>query len=313
MYRTKIYNKLYNDLLIPILTFLGLYVKEDKLGNMCIQWIGEFKKNEKGEMEPTYLTNPHNDNKKYILINSQEGFIKFKSLKGEMDYFNPFIRYKNALSLLLMCVPSVYGMIYDSSDDDLASLIVDDDINSDTEDMFKKISIKQYPVYKDELDVPWYKYSIEMVNPNNHDVIDEVSAIAKTKIVAIIMLICKIMDLFEETPSIISSGFEGRFDDFQLYLEEMLEKYLKERELNRKDLKKIKVETMDDMDLSGTDTEDDIYANGDVETILNSSDNNETFEENERSKVISLSDEYKDLIPICLKETDDDAMALDYF
>lgn len=312
MYRTKVYNKLYNDLLIPMLDFLGLKITKDKNEYNCIQSIGDFKKNEKGEMVPSFLTNPHNDNKTYVLINSQDDFIKFKNVKGEMDYFNPFIRYKNALALLLMCVPHVYGILYDSSEDDLASLIVDDDMNSDTEDMFKKISIKQYPVYKDELDIPWYKYSIEMINPNNKDIIDEVSSVAKTKLVAVIMLICKIMDMFEETPSIISDGFEGRFDDFQVYLEELLEKYLKERELNRKDLKKIKIETVDDIDVGGSDFEDE-YVNGDVEAILNTSgESNETFEEAEHKKVISLSEEYKDYIPISMKESDDDIMALDY-
>ena len=79
-----------------------------------------------------------------------------------------------------------------------------------------------------------------------------------------------------------------------------------------KDLKKIKIETVDDIDVGGSDFEDE-YVNGDVEAILNTSgESNETFEETERKKVISLSEEYRDYIPISMKESDDDIMALDY-
>ena len=318
MYRTKVYNKLYNDLLIPILDSLGLIVKPNKEGYNVIQWIGETTKNERGELVPVYLTNPNNDNKIYALINSQEDFLKFKNVKEEMEYFNPFVRYKNALTLLLMFVPNVYNIIYEreETDEDIAAMIIDDDVSVSKDEIFRKIAIKQYPVSKDQFDVTWYKYAMEYESPTNPSLREEISAVSSVKIVAVLMLICKIMNLYEETPRIITDQFDGKFDDFQQYLEELLEKYVKERELNRKDLKKIKQETVEDIDLAINSDEMDVFANADVEDVLNTSETEDnkqdTFEEVERSKVINLSNEYRDTIPICGKEDDDDFMMLDY-
>lgn len=318
MYRTKVYNKLYNDLLVPILDSLGLIVKPNKEGYNVIQWIGETTKNERGELVPVYLTNPNNDNKIYTLINSQEDFLKFKNVKEEMEYFNPFVRYKNALTLLLMFVPNVYNIIYEreETDEDIAAMIVDDDVSISKDEIFRKIAIKQYPVSKDQFDVSWYKYAMEYESPTNPSLREEISAVSSVKIVAVLMLICKIMNLYEETPRIITDQFDGKFDDFQQYLEELLEKYVKERELNRKDLKKIKQETVEDIDLAINSDEIDVFANADVEDVLNTSETEDnkqdTFEEAERTKVINLSDEYRDTIPIYGKDDDDDFMMLDY-
>ena len=319
MYRTKVYNKLYNDLLIPILDTLGLVVKQNKDGYNVIQWLGEMTKNERGELVPIYLTNPNNDDKIYTLINSQDDFLRFKNVKEEMEYFNPFVRYKNALTLLLMFVPHVYNTIYEMGDDDdnLASMIVDDDVSVSKDEIFRKIAIKQYPVSKDQFDVTWYKYSMEYESPTNPSLREEVSAVSSVKIVAVLMLICKIMNLYEDTPRIITEQFDGKFDDFQQYLEELLEKYVKERELNRKDLKKIKQDTPEDMDLAINSEELDLFANADVEDVLNTSEtddnsNQNTFEETERTKVINLSNEFRDTIPISFKDTDDDMMMLDF-
>lgn len=318
MYRTKVYNKLYNDLLIPILDSLGLVVRPNKEGYNVIQWIGETTKNEHGELVPVYLINPNNENKIYTLINSQEDFLKFKNVKEEMEYFNPFVRYKNALTLLLMFVPNVYNIIYEreETDEDIAAMIVDDDVSISKDEIFRKIAIKQYPVSKDQFDVSWYKYAMEYESPTNPSLREEISAVSSVKIVAVLMLICKIMNLYEETPRIITDQFDGKFDDFQQHLEELLEKYVKERELNRKDLKKIKQETVEDIDLAINSDEIDVFANADVEDVLNTSETEDnkqdTFEEAERTKVINLSNEYRDAIPICGKDDDDDFMMLDY-
>ena len=126
------------------------------------------------------------------------------------------------------------------------------------------------------------------------------------------MTIIKLMGVLEEAPDILDE-FNGNYDDLQLYLEDLLEKYVKERERNRNDLKKVKIEnevetfTSDDLDL---------FEASSVEDLLDSSDENTTSTENsEPEKVIDVSDKYKTVIPIeSLFNNDEDNrfMGLDF-
>ena len=82
----------------------------------------------------------------------------------------------------------------------------------------------------------------------------------------------------------------------------MIKKYIKERELNRKDLKKLKIQneveifTDDDLELFETST---------VEDLLNS-DSGENSSDEEPEKVINISNKYKNAIPIEVRNDEED-------
>lgn len=318
MYRTKIYDKLEKQFLLPIIDFVGLGIDNSTECGL-LKWIGCCKRDkETGKVIPKFFTNPYNEDKIYAIARNQNEFINFKSRKDELEFFNPFIKYKNALLLLLYTQPIVYERycISEPDEDNLAELIVNDEIDYSPQELYKYVSIKQFPVTKDEFDNAYYKFSVDMTvkvsgsKSNEPDVgyMNEVSASSKIKIAAVIMTIIKVMGVLEEAPEILDE-FNGNYEDLQIYLEELLEKYVKERELNRKDLKKVKIDnevetfTADDLDL---------FENS-VEDLLNSSDESDEKEnESEPEKVINVSDKYKKVIPIeSLFNNDDDNKFMD--
>lgn len=318
MYRTKIYDKLEKQFLLPIIDFVGLGIDNSTECGL-LKWIGCCKRDkETGKVIPKFFTNPYNEDKIYAIARNQNEFINFKSRKDELEFFNPFIKYKNALLLLLYTQPIVYERycISEPDEDNLAELIVNDEIDYSPQELYKYVSIKQFPVTKDEFDNAYYKFSVDMTvkvsgsKSNEPDVgyMNEVSASSKIKIAAVIMTIIKVMGVLEEAPEILDE-FNGNYEDLQIYLEDLLEKYVKERELNRKDLKKVKIDnevetfTADDLDL---------FENS-VEDLLNSSDESDEKEnESEPEKVINVSDKYKKVIPIeSLFNNDDDNKFMD--
>ena len=318
MYRTKIYDKLEKQFLLPIIDFVGLGIDNSTECGL-LKWIGCCKRDkETGKVIPKFFTNPYNEDKIYAIARNQNEFINFKSRKDELEFFNPFIKYKNALLLLLYTQPIVYERycISEPDEDNLAELIVNDEIDYSPQELYKYVSIKQFPVTKDEFDNAYYKFSVDMTvkvsgsKSNESDVgyMNEVSASSKIKIAAVIMTIIKVMGVLEEAPEILDD-FNGNYEDLQIYLEDLLEKYVKERELNRKDLKKVKIDnevetfTADDLDL---------FENS-VEDLLNSSDESDEKEnDSEPEKVINVSDKYKKVIPIeSLFNNDDDNKFMD--
>ena len=312
MYRTKIYDKLEKQFLLPIFDFIGLGIDTSTECGL-LKWIGCCKRDkESGKVIPKFFTNPYNENKIYAIARNQNEFINFKSRKDELEFFNPFIKYKNALLMLLYTQPIVYERycISEPNEDALAQLVVDDEIEYTQQELYEHIRIKQYPVTKDDFNNAYYKFSVEMRGDDGFE--NEVSASSTVKIAAVIMTIVKLMGVLEEAPDILDE-FNGNYDDLQLYLEDLLEKYVKERERNRNDLKKVKIEnevetfTSDDLDL---------FEASSVEDLLDTSDENTTSTENsEPEKVIDVSDKYKTVIPIeSLFNNDEDNrfMGLDF-
>lgn len=311
MYRTKIYDKLEKQFLLPILDFVGLGIDNSTECGL-LKWIGCGKKDkETGKVIPRFFTNQYNEDKIYAIARTQNEFINFKSRKDELEFFNPFIKYKNALLLLLYTQPIVYERycMSEPSDDNIADLVVNDEFDYSQQELYEHVHIKQYPVTKDEFDNAYYKFSYEMISDS--DFLNEVTASSKVKIAAVIMTIIKVMGVLEEDVPVLDE-FNGSYEDLQVYLEDLLEKYVKERDLNRRDLKKVKIETdvetftVDDMDL---------FENSSVEDLLsNADDEKEANDSKETEKVINVSDKYKNVIPIETRDDDEDNrfMGLDF-
>ena len=313
MYRTKIYDKLEKQFLLPIIDFIGLGIDTSTECGL-FKWIGCGKRDkESGKVIPKFFTNPYNEDKIYAIARTQNEFINFKSRKEELEFFNPFIKYKNALLLLLYTQPIVYERycMTESNEDNLADLVVNDEIEYSQEELYKHVRIKQYPVTKDEFDNAYYKFSYEMNGDDGFE--NEIMASSKIKIAAVIMTIIKVMGVLEESPDVLDD-FNGNYDDLQAYLEDLLEKFVKERDLNRKDLKKVKIEnevetfTVDDLDL---------FENSSVEDLLSDAedgDEKSDYNDKEPEKVINVSDKYRKVIPIESRDDDYDNrfMGLDF-
>lgn len=302
MYRTKIYKELEERILLPILDFIGLGIDNSTPCGL-LKWIGCCKKDkETGKVIPRFFTNPFNADKIYAIARTQDEFIYFKSKKDELEFFNPFIRYKNVLLLLLYTQPIVYERLCVEDEDDdenLAKLIVDDEIEYSQQELYRHVRIKQYPVTKDEFDNNYYKFSFEVIHKDN--TISEVSASSTVKIVAVLMTIIKIMEILDESPEILDC-FRGNYEDLQSYIEIMIEKYIKERELNRKDLKKVKIENEVEI---FTDDDLELFETSSVEDLLNS-DDGENSSDKEPEKVVNISSKYKNAIPIEIRNDEED-------
>jgi hypothetical protein len=307
MYRTKVLNTLNSEFLKPIMDFVGICRSDDN-GCGLLKYVGADKKDSKGKIVPTYFTSQKQD-KIFTIVSSQDEFINYRSRRETLEYFNPFVKMKNALLLLLMCTPVVYEKLssnMDDSDDDIASVICDDELAVTQEDILKKVKILQYPSKKMDDDRMLYTYKIEM----DDESVIELESSSCTQIIAILMLIIKIMSYFDEPLDVIDK-FNGSFNDVQVYLEELLIKYEKERTLNAKDIKKIKIEntvelySSDDFDMFETSDEIDLTGKDD-EPIEKSKD------EPKKDMAINLTDKYKGSYSIAFNEQDDDILDLDY-
>ena len=311
-YRTKQFNILFNEFLKPVMDFVGIAVSDDP-GCGLIKCVGCDKRAEKGKIVPTYFTNQYNKDKIYTIIRSQDEFINYRSRKEELDYFNPFVKYKNALLLLLMMTPVVYEKVLDENTDyDIADLIVDDELNVTQEEILKHVRILQYPLEKDKYGDSYYSYGIEFSSDDmsscEPELIESLRSTENDKIVAIWTLIFSIMNRFEEPLPILVSACGGSTTQLRDMFVEILKKYDKERELNRKDIKKIKIETNVEVynsdELEALDMEN-------YESVADAFDNSEADEEITTS--VDITDKYKDAIPIIDKDDDDDMLDLDLF
>ena len=311
-YRTKQFNILFNEFLKPVMDFVGITISDDP-GCGLIKYVGCDRRDEKGKVVPAYFVNQYNKDKIYTIVRSQDEFINYRSRKDDLDYFNPFVKYKNALLLLLMMTPVVYEKILDENTDyDIADLIVDDELNVTQEEILKHVRILQYPLEKDNFGDSYYSYGIEFSSDDmsscEPELIESLNSTDNDKIVAIWTLIFSIMNRFEEPLPMLVSACGGSTTQLRDMFVEILKKYDKERELNRKDIKKIKIETNVEVynsdELEALDVEN-------YESVADAFDISETDEEITTS--IDITDKYKDSIPIVDKDDDDDMIDLDLF
>lgn len=311
-YRTKQFNILFNEFLKPVMDFVGITISDDP-GCGLIKYVGCDRRDEKGKVVPTYFVNQYNKDRIYTIVRSQDEFINYRSRKDDLDYFNPFVKYKNALLLLLMMTPVVYEKILDENADyDIADLIVDDELNVTQEEILKHVRILQYPLEKDNFGDSYYSYGIEFSSDDmsscEPEIIESLRSTDNDKIVSIWTLIFSIMNRFEEPLPILVSACGGSTTQLRDMFVEILKKYDKERELNRKDIKKIKIETNVEVynsdELEALDVEN-------YESVADAFDTSETDEEITTS--IDITDKYRDAIPIVDKDDDDDMIDLDLF
>lgn len=311
-YRTKQFNILFNEFLKPVMDFVGITISDDP-GCGLIKYVGCDRRDEKGKVVPTYFVNQYNKDKVYTIVRSQDEFINYRSRKDDLDYFNPFVKYKNALLLLLMMTPVVYEKILDENTDyDIADLIVDDELNVTQEEILKHVRILQYPLEKDNFGDSYYSYGIEFSSDDmsscEPELIESLRSTDNDKIVAIWTLIFSVMNRFEEPLPMLVSACGGSTTQLRDMFVEILKKYDKERELNRKDIKKIKIETNVEVynsdELEALDVEN-------YESVADAFDSSETDEEITTS--VDITNKYKDAIPIIDKDDDDDMLDLDLF
>lgn len=311
-YRTKQFNILFNEFLKPVMDFVGITISDDP-GCGLIKYVGCDRRDEKGKVVPTYFVNQYNKDKIYTIVRSQDEFINYRSRKDDLDYFNPFVKYKNALLLLLMMTPVVYEKILDENTDyDIADLIVDDELNVTQEEILKHVRILQYPLEKDNFGDSYYSYGIEFSSDDmsscEPELIESLRSTDNDKIVAIWTLIFSVMNRFEEPLPMLVSACGGSTTQLRDMFVEILKKYDKERELNRKDIKKIKIETNVEVynsdELEALDVEN-------YESVADAFDSSETDEEITTS--VDITNKYKDAIPIIDKDDDDDMLDLDLF
>ena len=308
-YRTKVFNTLYDNYLKQIMDFVGISLSDDP-GCGLLKIVGADRK-ENGKNVPTYYRNIYNKDKIYTIVRSQDEFINYRSRREDLEYFNPFIKHKNALALLLMCTPVIYEKITDSagdSEDDIIDVIVDDELNVTQDDIIKHVKIKQYPIEQKD-DVNYYKYSVSMCGSDENEV--SIVSLSDNKIAAILMLIIRVMSYFDEpVVALINNNYD--FDTVETELKVLLEKYNKERELNRKDIKKIKFD--DNIEVYQSD-EFDLFDENSVEDALSTSNEPEEIEGtvDKETGTIDVTNIYRDAIPIYEKSDDDDIVDLEYF
>lgn len=310
-YRTKVYNKLDSYFLKPIMDFVGISLAGDKDCGL-LKFIG-CDKLEKGKPVPQYFRNIYNKDKIYTLIHNQDEFINYRSRREDLDYFNPFVKHKNTLMLLLMCTPVIYEKIIESSDsdeDDIVDLIVDDELSVTQEEILNHVRIKQFPVTKNDDGENFYKYGIYFTSTEDDWI--KIESITPNKIASMLMLMIKTMSYFDE-PLRVVDECNGDLDQVEAILLDLLEKYNKERELNRKDIKKIKFDNTVEVFQSD---EFDLFDENSVEDALNGISNEPEEIEgttDPKTATIDVTNIYKDAIPIYEKGDDDDIVNLEYF
>lgn len=319
-YRTKQFNILYKEYLKPVMDFVGITTSNDP-GCGLMKYIGCDKKNPEGKAVPTYFVNQFNNNKIYTLVRSQDEFINYRSRKDDLEYFNPFVKYKNALLLLLMTTPVIYEKVVDRSfcqnddgvDLDIVNVIVDDELAITQEEILNHVRILQYPLRKNLYDESIYSYGVEFSTDTmslcDSELIEGITSSEDSKILAVFMLIFRIMARFEEPLPILTKACDGSFERLREMFVDTLTKYEKERELNRKDIKKLKIETEVDV-YQGDELE--LLDSNEYESVSDALDKSSSPEDEEPENVTNITDKYKEVIPIIDKESDDDMLELDF-
>jgi hypothetical protein len=117
------------------------------------------------------------------------------------------------------------------------------------------------------------------------------------------------MARFEEPLPILTKAYDGSFERLREMFVDTLTKYEKERELNRKDIKKLKIETEVDV-YQGDELE--LLDSNEYESVSDALDKSASPEDEEPENVTNITDKYKEVIPIIDKESDDDMLELDF-
>ena len=304
-YRTKYHNIIWNKYLNKVFDFIGLTIK----------WVGcDYTKNNKPV--PAYLISTKYDKENNVdikkintLIRTQDEFFNYKANKEKYEYFNPIIKYKQMLKLLLMMTPVVYQRycLTEDSDDELKDLVdmivSNDDETFSSEDIINHVNVKQYPSVPGDDGEIVYTYGMDITRDNGEAY--HFTSSSKNKSVAILLVMIKTIELIDgEGPTLE----EDYFNNIQTEIEELFEEYAKERERNYKDLKNVVIEN-EVTNFAQEISEDDIAMVNDVDDLIVPDTSSETqlIEENtDKEGTINISSVYQNFIPIMPKETDDD-------
>lgn len=302
MYRTKVFNYLMDNIINPILKFEGLCLKNED-GLRYLKYIDFDEKNQ-------YIMDQVDPTKKLVFITSENEFIKYKSMKDTVTFFNPLCKYKNMLYLIMLSMPIIY-MTYCTSDDDdnLASSIVDDTITPSSEEIIKCINFKENSSVKDkETNETIYSYSLSLCKDNGDKL--TFKAANTSKIIALSILMLKVLkELDVEVPEIITEN-QNDYAKIELVLKDQFDKYAKERQLNTKDMSKFKREDKNDVEFN-SNTEDEIISDDNVNDLLNESDADERNKIHD--KTVDLMKEFENVTFIKDdKETDQDFHGLEF-
>ena len=313
-YRTKYHNIIWNKYLNKVFDFIGLTI-DNSSGCSLIKWVGcDYTKNNKPV--PAYLISTKYDKENNVdikkintLIRTQDEFFNYKANKEKYEYFNPIIKYKQMLKLLLMMTPVVYQRycLTEDSDDELKDLVdmivSNDDETFSSEDIINHVNVKQYPSVPGDDGEIVYTYGMDITRDNGEAY--HFTSSSKNKSVAILLVMIKTIELIDgEGPTLE----EDYFDNIQTEIEELFEEYAKERERNYKDLKNVVIEN-EVTNFAQEISEDDIAMVNDVDDLIVPDTSSETqlIEENtDKEGTINISGVYQNFIPIMPKETDDD-------
>lgn len=314
-YRTKYYNLIWNNYLNKVFDFIGL-TTESSSGCSRIKWVGcDYTKNNK-PVPAYFITTKYDEKNKVdvqkinVIIKSQDEFFNYKANKDHYEYFNPIVKSKQMLKLLLMMTPIIYERycITEDSDDDLKELvdmIVSDEKTVTQEEIVNHVNVKQYPSTPGDDGELVYSFGMDITRDNGE--ICHFTASSKNKSIAILLLMVKTIELIDgEGPDLD----ESYFDPIETEIEELFEEYAKERDRNYKDLKKVVIEK-EVTDFSQELSEDDIIFANDTDELISPNMTAETesklVEENtDRTGTISLSNVYQNIIPIMPKDSDDE-------
>ena len=148
-YRVKVYKEMETELLKPVMDFIGLTFDTSKEHFRQYRWI-DLDRDEKNRPIVQHLRNKFKDDKIFINVGSYEEYVNFRNNREEYDYFNPFIKDRNTLHLLLLMSPVIYERFCNDEDsddlDDLVDLIVNNETVVTQEEIFKHVNIKQHQI-----------------------------------------------------------------------------------------------------------------------------------------------------------------------
>lgn len=229
MYRTKVLNYLYKYYLKPILEFDGLTIDENDIESK----IKRMDADENGK--PAYLSNL-DGTKMLSFVKDKESFYAYRRNKDNLEFFNPFIKYKQCLLLLLMSTPMLYTRycknIDEDSDSDLSDMIASEVVDIPQSEILKYVNIEQLTTRNDN-DEPIYSFSVTL----NSDSGDNWKCVysSPVKIVSVIMLLLSIIEYIDIAPEIFDMC-DCDWNKVEEDLIKTLDMYLKERNLNKKDM-----------------------------------------------------------------------------
>lgn len=297
MYRTKVLNYLYENYLKPILDFDGLTIDDND--SQCR--IKRIDADEQGKS--AFLINATGD-KHLSFVKDYDSFYTWKMNKDHLEFFNPFIKYKHALFLLLMSSPMLYTRYCKSINDesDLSDLVVSEQLDLTQAELLKYVDIQQITT-KSVDDEKIYSFSVTL-NSDNGDNWKCVSE-SPIKIVSIIMLMLYIIEFIDGIAPNIYYKCNSNWDDVEADLIHTLELYLKERKLNKKDMVKdqeLIEESKDNIAYDLGTIESDI----DGEDFVNSANEDKCDEEKLKDSKDEINDMYKTVFVNQDQEISDD-------